>query len=104
MPSHPTPTPSFRTRLRLFFLIIVVVPMVAVAFVLADLVSDSQEARLDAQLSQAQQSAQGQYAADGREAGAAARTIGTDAQLAAAIRERDGAAIRRRLRQLAATT
>ena len=45
-------TPSFRNRLRLFFLVIVVIPMIAVAVVLFQIVTRSDESQTDAQLSE----------------------------------------------------
>ena len=47
-------TPSFRNRLRLFFVVIVVIPMIAVAAVLFQIVTRSEESQTDAQLSEAQ--------------------------------------------------
>jgi diguanylate cyclase (GGDEF)-like protein len=100
MRPRPALTPSFRNRLRLFFLIIVIVPMVAVALVLFQLVRRSEDARIDAQLSQAQYSAQGLYAAEQRRAAVATRAIGQDGQLAMAIQARDAGRIDQRLRAL----
>jgi diguanylate cyclase (GGDEF)-like protein len=101
MRPRPALTPSFRNRLRLFFLIIVIVPMVAVALVLFQLVSRSQDARIDARLAQAQRSAQGLYSTEQNQAAAAASTMGRDGQLATAIRAGNAALIRGRLQVLA---
>jgi diguanylate cyclase (GGDEF)-like protein len=101
MRSRPVLTPSFRNRLRLFFFVIVVVPMVAVALVLFRLVSTSQDAEIDAKLSQAQRSASGLYSNNTKLASTAAQTIGSDGQLAAAIRDRDSDKIDKRLTKLA---
>ena len=54
-------TPSFRNRLRLFFVVIVILPMIAVGFVLFQLVSRSEQSQSDAQLSEAQRVAQNLY-------------------------------------------
>jgi diguanylate cyclase (GGDEF)-like protein len=102
MRPRPVLTPSFRNRLRLFFVVIVVVPMLAVALVLFRLVSTSEDARVDARLSQAQRSAQGLYQAEQRRAAAAANEIGGDPQLAAAIRDDDDMRVQQRLEALAA--
>jgi diguanylate cyclase (GGDEF)-like protein len=102
MRPRPVLTPSFRNRLRLFFVVIVVVPMLAVALVLFRLVSTSEDARVDARLSQAQRSAQGLYQAEQRRAAAAANEIGSDPQLAAAIRDDDDMRVQQRLGALAA--
>ncbi|MDX6599148.1 MAG: hypothetical protein QOE87_3035, partial [Gaiellales bacterium] len=102
MRPRPALTPSFRNRLRLFFLIIVIVPMVAVALVLFQLVSRSQDARTDARLAQAQRSAQGLYTTEQNRAAAATNTMGRDGQLATAIRAGNAGLIRQRLQALAA--
>jgi diguanylate cyclase (GGDEF)-like protein len=93
-------TPSFRNRLRLFFFVIVVVPMVAVALVLFRLVSTSDDARVDARLSQAQRSAQGLYLEDQRRAGVAANAMAKDTKLQDAINAKQPKAINARLQQL----
>src|SRR5215210_7311073 len=100
----PVFTPSFRNRLRLFFLVIVVVPMVAVALVLFRLVSTSEDAQVDARLSQAQRSAQGLYVEDQQRSGVAAKEIATDTQLQAAISADDAKLVQGRLQALAART
>jgi diguanylate cyclase (GGDEF)-like protein len=94
-------TPSFRNRLRLFFFVIVVVPMLAVALVLFQLVSKSDDAEVDATLSQAQRSATGLYAADQLRAGDVAKSIARDARLQDAIARKDKPAIQARLQVLA---
>src|SRR3954447_12270633 len=95
-------TPSFRNRLRLFFFVIVVVPMVAVGLVLFQLVSRSDDAKIDAQLSQAQRSATGLYLADQRRAGDVAKLIARDPPLQDAIARKNPKGIQTRLDTLAA--
>ena len=92
---------SFRNRLTLFFIVIVIVPMIAVAVVLFQLVSDSGRGKGDARLSQALQAAQGLYVEFQDRGAEAGKRIGGDAQLAGAIRHRDRVAIQRRLDTLA---
>src|SRR3954471_15901110 len=94
-------TPTFRNRLRLFFFVIVVIPMLAVALVLFRLVSTSDDANVDARLSQAQKSAAGLYDGDQARSGAAAKSIAEDSALQDAISSNDQAAIQARLRALA---
>jgi diguanylate cyclase (GGDEF)-like protein len=101
MRSRPILTPSFRNRLRLFFLVIVVVPMVAVALVLFRLVATSEEAKVDARLSQAQRSAQGLYVDDQKRAGVVAKAIASDRELQTAISAREQTRIQARLEELA---
>src|SRR5512144_1349880 len=84
---------SFRNRLTLFFIVIVIVPMIAVALVLFRLVSESGRGKEDAQLSQALQAAHGLYGEFQDRAEEVGKTIGGDTMLAAAIRDRDRAAI-----------
>jgi diguanylate cyclase (GGDEF)-like protein len=93
-------TPSFRNRLRLFFFVIVVIPMVAVALVLFRLVSRSDDAKVDARLSQAQKSALGIYETEQRRAGTTAKGIAGDRRLQDAISAKNQAAVQARLQQL----
>jgi diguanylate cyclase (GGDEF)-like protein len=93
-------TPSFRNRLRLFFFVIVVVPMVAVALVLFQLVAKSDDAEIDARLSQAQRSATGLYVADQKRAGDVAKLIARDTGLQDMIARRDEKRIQARLDML----
>lgn len=97
-------TPSFRNRLRLFFFVIVVVPMVAVALVLFQLVSKSDDAEIDARLSQAQRSATGLYLEDQKRAGEVAQTIARDTKLQEAIARKEPKGIQARLDALAGAT
>ena len=78
-------TPSFRNRLRLFFVIIVVVPMIAVALVLFQIVTRSEESQTDAQLSEAQRVATNLYRASADRANAAGQEIVDDDGLREAI-------------------
>jgi diguanylate cyclase (GGDEF)-like protein len=94
-------TPSFRNRLRLFFFVIVVVPMVAVALVLFQLVSKSDDAEIDARLSQAQRSATGLYLADQQRAGDVAKAIARDPGLQDQIARKNQQGIQTRLSALA---
>ena len=80
-------TPSFRNRLRLFFVVIVIIPMVAVALVLFQLVSRSDQSQTDAQLSEAQRVAQNLYRDSADRADAAGRAMVTDDGLQRAIVE-----------------
>jgi len=66
-------TPSFRNRLRLFFVVIVVIPMIAVAAVLFQIVTRSEESQTDAQLSEAQRVATNLYRESAGRANAAGR-------------------------------
>jgi diguanylate cyclase (GGDEF)-like protein len=95
-------TPSFRNRLRLFFFVIVVVPMLAVALVLFRLASASDDAKVDARLSQAQRSAAALYDEDQRRAGDAAKVIAQDRGLQDAISAKRQTQIQARLTSLAA--
>ena len=78
-------TPSFRNRLRLFFMVIVVVPMIAVALVLFQIVTRSEETQTDAQLSEAQRVAANLYRASANRANAAGQEIVDDDGLSEAI-------------------
>src|SRR4051812_46385582 len=90
-------TPSFRNRLRLFFVVIVVVPMIAVALVLSQIVSRSEETQTDAQLSGAQAVATNLYRDSARRSDAAGRSIVEDEGLREAIADGKPAAIQKRL-------
>jgi len=92
---------SFRNRLTLFFIVIVIVPMIAVALVLFRLVSDSSNGKGDARLAQAQRAAQGLFREFQDRGEEAAGTIGGDQALAGAIRDKNRAAIQKRLTELA---
>ncbi len=86
-------TPSFRNRLRLFFVIIVVVPMMAVALVLFQIVTRSEETQTDAQLSEAQRVATNLYRASANRANAAGQEIVDDDRLSEAIADGEPAKI-----------
>jgi diguanylate cyclase (GGDEF)-like protein len=86
-------TPSFRNRLRLFFVVIVIIPMFAVAFVLFQLVSRSEQSQVDAQLGEAQRVAQNLYRDSTNEANAAGRAIVANDRLRLAIAKDDDARI-----------
>ena len=90
-------TPSFRNRLRLFFVVIVILPMIAVGFVLFQLVSRSEQSQSDAQLSEAQRVAQNLYRDSVTQANAAGGKIVADEGLRRAIADKDPAAITARL-------
>src|SRR4051794_27857577 len=90
-------TPSFRNRLRLFFIVIVIIPMVAVALVLFQLVSRSEQSQVDAQLGEAQRVAQNLYRDSTAEASSAGRAIASDDGLGKAIAKKDPLAIQARL-------
>ena len=82
-------TPSFRNRLRLFFVVIVILPMIAVGFVLFQLVSRSEQSQSDAQLSEAQAVAQNLYRDAVGRANEAGRMIVRDERLRRAIADED---------------
>ena len=90
-------TPSFRNRLRLFFVIIVVIPMIAVAAVLFQIVTRSEESQTDAQLSEAQRVARNLYRESAGRANAAGREIVADQRLREAIADKEPARIESRL-------
>src|SRR5215207_5492588 len=90
-------TPSFRNRLRLFFMVIVVIPMIAVALVLFQIVTRSEEGQTDAQLSEAQRVAKNLYGQSASRADAAGREIVKDPGLRAAIADKQPEAIQSRL-------
>jgi diguanylate cyclase (GGDEF)-like protein len=94
-------TPSFRNRLRLFFVVIVVIPMIAVALVLFQIVSRSEESQTDAQLSEAQRVAANLYRASATRANAAGRKIVNDQALREAIADEDPRRIEERLQDAA---
>src|ERR1044072_1161659 len=90
-------TPSFRNRLRLFFVVIVVIPMLAVAAVLFQIVTRSEESQTDAQLSEAQRVATNLYRESAQRANAAGREIVADTKLREAIADKDPDRIEARL-------
>jgi diguanylate cyclase (GGDEF)-like protein len=91
---------SFRNRLTLFFVLIVVVPMVSVAFVLFRLIADNESGKTDARIAARQETAINLYDEARREADRIAVVVGSDRQLAAALRAGDRQALARRATQL----
>src|SRR5215207_11315670 len=90
-------TMSFRNRLRLFFLLIVIIPMIAVALVLFQVVTRSEESQTDAQLSEAQRVATNLYRDSAGRANTAGRQIVADNGLREAIADKDPERIQSRL-------
>jgi diguanylate cyclase (GGDEF)-like protein len=95
---------SFRNRLTFFFILLVILPVLAVAFVGIEIVRNSEAAKTDTRLNQSQRAAEELYRASRARAQAVASTVSRDTALAAAIRDGDKAALRRRLQQLVART
>ena len=91
---------SFRNRLTLFFVAIVIVPMVSVAFVLFSLISDNEKGKADAALRARQQTAVNLYTAARLAADKLAPRVGTDVELAEALRDGDDRAAQRRATRL----
>src|SRR3954447_24553890 len=89
--------PSFRGRLRLFFAVIVIVPMIAVGFVLFQLVTQADQEQLDARLSEAGNGANAMLVEDRQQAGVAANGLTQDAAFSAALQARRAQAIKTRL-------
>src|SRR5215213_6414928 len=92
---------SFRNRLIAFFVVLVILPLIAVAAVGFVLASKSEQDQTKARLAEAQRASSGLFREFQDRAQAAARVIGQDAQLAAAIRSGKRARIQRRLDTLA---
>jgi diguanylate cyclase (GGDEF)-like protein len=92
---------SFRNRLTFFFVLLVIVPVLAVAFVGILIVRDSEEKTTDNTLTQAQTAARGVYDDAEQRARTVSETVQNDEELAIAIRDRDRAALQRRLGDLA---
>jgi diguanylate cyclase (GGDEF)-like protein len=76
---------SFRGRLTLFFLLIVVLPMIALAVLVTQIVSDSTNGKADARLAEGLDSALTLYRDDAAEAQDAATKVAEDARVRAAI-------------------
>jgi diguanylate cyclase (GGDEF)-like protein len=76
---------SFRGRLTLFFLIIVVLPMIAVAVLVTQIVTQSTNGKADARLSEGLDSALTVYRDDGTAASHAAKQVAADPSLSSAI-------------------
>jgi diguanylate cyclase (GGDEF)-like protein len=77
---------SFRARLTLFFVLIVIVPMLSVAIVLFRLIADNETGKADASVAARQRSAINLYNDARTEADAAVRMVGSDEDLAMALR------------------
>lgn len=83
---------SFRRRLTLFFLLIVVLPMVAVAVLVSLIADDSRAGKADARLGAGTETALALYDDALSQARKDARSVGSDATLAEALRTGDEAA------------
>lgn len=92
-------TGSFRGRMRLFFFAVVVVPTVAVALVIFALIATSERGQADARIAARQGAAIGLAEDEQARALRGAKVIAADIELAAAVRDGDGAALRRILRR-----
>ena len=93
---------SFRGRLLVFFTIIVVIPMIAVALVLFSLTEDSEHGKVDARLASGLRTALSFYDEGREDARRSLARVAADDELAQALREGDTAAVRTRIRELAA--
>jgi diguanylate cyclase (GGDEF)-like protein len=93
---------SFRNRLTIFFIVLVILPMIVVATVGFVLAADSEQGKIDARLFEAQRSGTGLFREFQDRAEAAARAIGQDSRLSAAIEAGDRGPIQARLDALAA--
>jgi diguanylate cyclase (GGDEF)-like protein len=93
---------SFRNRLTLFFVLIVVVPMVAVAVVLFNLISDNEHGKAEAGLAASLRSTTRLYKQAHGKADLAAQRIGSDVALAQALRANDRGTLAVRVRELMA--
>src|SRR3954453_14192549 len=92
---------SFRNRLIAFFVVLVILPLIVVAAVGFVLASESEQSKTEGRLLEAQRASSGLFGEFRDRAQAAARVIGQDAQLSAAIRSGKRARIQRRLDTLA---
>src|SRR3954454_7312898 len=92
---------SFRNRLIAFFVVLVILPLIVVAAVGVVLASESEQSKTEGRLLEAQRASSGLFGEVRDRAQAAARVIGQDAQLSAAIRSGKRARIQRRLDTLA---
>jgi diguanylate cyclase (GGDEF)-like protein len=72
---------SFRTRLTSFFVLIVVVPMIAVAFLVFRLISDSEQGKADARVNGLATAAASLYTSQSAGARAAAQTVARNSGL-----------------------
>ncbi len=87
---------SFRSRLTLFFVLIVVVPMVSLTVVLFSLIADNENGKQDARVAARQSAAINLYKAGQEASDEGLVRVGRDVVLAAALRQGDAAAARRR--------
>jgi len=94
---------SFRARLTLFFVLIVIVPMLSVAIVLFRLIADNETGKADAGLRVTSRVAVRLYDEARSAADDVVAAVGTDRQLAAALRDRREPAAQERARALLAT-
>src|SRR5829696_1106933 len=92
---------SFRNRLTFFFILLVILPVLAVGFVGLLIVNDSEERNTQDRLDRATQAGEEFYAEARQRARDVAETVESDEELAVAIRDRDRAALQRRLQDLA---
>jgi diguanylate cyclase (GGDEF)-like protein len=92
---------SFRNRLTIFFIVLVILPMVVVATVGFVLAAASERGKIDARLGSAQRSGSGLFREFQDRAELAARSIGQDPALSAAIASGEREAIQARLDTLA---
>ncbi len=93
---------SFRARLTLFFVLIVIVPMLSVAIVLFRLISDNETGKADAGVRVSRSVAMNVYDDARGDADKVVSSVGTDEQLARALRDADASAVRARARALLA--
>jgi diguanylate cyclase (GGDEF)-like protein len=87
---------SFRGRLTLFFVLIVIVPMISVTVVIFSLISNNEEGKANAAVAARLDTATNLAQEASDEAERAARQVGADSRLAAALRDGDDAAADRR--------
>ncbi len=88
---------SFRSRLTTIFVVIVLLPMVAVSVILFGVIADVERGRSDAQLAQAQRTAQGVYSESIARAASIGAKLGRSSALADALAAGDRAALEREL-------
>ncbi len=92
---------SFRGRLTLFLLLIVALPMIVIAVLASRTADESASGKADARLFAGLETASSLYEAEARRAQQAAEEIGTDPELAAAVRSGDPAVAQPIAEQLA---
>jgi diguanylate cyclase (GGDEF)-like protein len=91
---------SFRNRLTLFFVLIVVVPMIAVAFVLFNLIADNETGKSDARVGAQAEAAIALYEEFLNRGRVVAREIARDVPFATAVRRNDAEALHARSEDL----